>query len=137
MQKIKTLVWLKESKWLEEYQEKIEVMKNTAVTSSNNDEPNTENALDILPYDIKGKYLNGGYGEIEIFEEDKTYFTVFRNRKLRIIHQEKDIFHAVRADSPGRMGMPALHFTICNNERGDILTIEFESELDPIQFVRQ
>ncbi len=69
--------------------------------------------------------------------EDNTYYTVFRNRKLRIIHKENDIFHAIRIDSPERMGMPALHFKSAEDELNKVLYVKFESELNPIQFVRQ
>lgn len=128
------LLRLEERKWLEEYQQSLEPMKSVGKNSNNTPNGNT---LNSLPYDISGKYLNGGYGEINIFIEDKTYYTIFRNRKLRIIHKEKDIFHAVRVDSSGRMGMPALHFKIGEDELKKSLFIQFESELKPIQFVLQ
>lgn len=129
------LLRLEERKWLEEYQQSLEPMKNVDINSNNTPKP--ESIKSSLPYDISGKYLNGGYGEIEIFMEDKIYYTIFRNRKLKIIHKEKDIFHAVRVDSSGRMGMPALHFKIGEGELKKSLFIQFESELKPIQFIRQ
>lgn len=131
------LLGLTERKWLEEYQQRIEPLKSTGVTSNNTVNPDGEESIDNLPYDITGKYLNRGYGEIEIFTENKTYYTIFRSRKLKIIHKEKDVFHAIRIDSPGRRGMPALNFK--NSESGlkKTLFIQFENELNPIQFVRQ
>ncbi len=128
------LLRLDERKWLEEYQHSLEQMRSVGKNSNNT--PNGNN-LNSLPNDISGKYLNGGYGEIEIFMENKTYYTIFRNRKLKIIHKEKDIFHAVRVDSPNRMGMPPLQFKQDKDGLNNWLFIKFESELDPIQFIRQ
>lgn len=131
------LLGLNKIKWLDDYQKKIESLKNTNSISNNAVNRETENAIDKFAYDISGKYQNHGYGVIEIFKEDNIYYTNFRNRKLRIVHKEKDIFHAFRVDSPGRRGMPPLHFNIGANGTTLILKIQFESELDPIQFVKQ
>lgn len=129
------LLGLEERKWLEEYQQSLEPAKNAGINSNNASKP--EINLNSLPYDISGKYLNGGYGEIEIFMEDRIYYTIFRNRKLRIIHKGNNIFHAVRIDSPERTGMPALHFESAENGINNSLLVKFERELNPIQFVRQ
>lgn len=131
------LLGLKEGKWLEEYQQSLEPMKNVGSNSNKPPKPETENIISSLPYDISGTYLNGGYGELEIFKEGNTHYTVFRNRKLRIIHKENDVFHAVRIDSSGRMGMPSLHFKSAEDGLNKLLLVKFESELNPIQFVRQ
>ena len=131
------LLGLKERKWLDEYQQSLEPIKSTGTVSNKTPTPNTKNIITNLPYNISGKYLNGGYGEIEIFIEGKTYYTIFRNRKLRIIHKENDDFYAVRVDSPDRMGMPPLQFKQDKDGLNKWLFIKFESELDPIQFVRQ
>lgn len=128
------LFGLNEFKWLDDYQKKKESLKNT---SSNSIAPETENAINKLLYDISGKYRSHGYGVMEIFKEGKFYYTIFRNRKLRIVHKKKDIFHAVRVDSPGRRGMPPLHFNMGENGTIMILKIQFEPELGPIQFVKQ
>ncbi len=129
------LLGLEERKWLKEYQQNLEPVKNIGINSNNSSKP--EITLNSFPYDISGKYLNGGYGEMEIFMENNIYYTIFRNRKLRIIHKENDIFHAVRIDSAERMGMPALHFKVAENGLNKSLFVKFESELNPIQFVRQ
>lgn len=131
------LLGVEKRKWLEEYRQSLEPMKNVGINSNNTHKPENESIISSLPYDISGKYLNGGYGEIEIFMEDKIYYTIFRNRKLKIIHKEKDIFHAIRVDSSGRMGMSALHFKIAEDELKKSLFIQFESELKPIQFIQQ
>ncbi|WP_051189341.1 serine hydrolase domain-containing protein [Daejeonella oryzae] len=128
---------LKERKWLEEYQQRLEPIKSVGTVSNKSPNAKTKSTITKLPYDISGKYLNGGYGQIEIFTEGKTYYTTFRNRKLRIIHKENDVFHAVRVDSPDRMGMPPLKFKQDKDGLNKWLFVKFESELDPIQFVRQ
>lgn len=130
------LLGLKDRKWLEEYQQKLALTKNTEKIS-NNTEHETDKFADNLPYDISGKYLNRGYGEIEIFKEDKIYYLIFRNRKLKIIHKEKDIFHAVRIDSSEKRGMPALNFKSDEDGFKKELFIQFDSVLNPILFTRQ
>ena len=131
------LLKLNERKWLEEYQRKTDLIKRTDLTSNNSINPDTKDTLVDLLHDITGKYLNGGYGEIEIFRQNKIYYTIFRNRKLRIIQKEKDVFHAVSDNSFRRMGMPALHFKTAEDGLKKELFIQFESELNPIKFVRQ
>lgn len=131
------LLGIKGVKWLEEYQQRLELIKTPGSVSNKPPKTNGKKSITKLPYDISGKYLNGGYGQLEIFLEGNTYYTIFRNRKLRIVHKENDVFHAVRVDSPERMGMPALHFKRDDNGLNKLLLVKFESELEPIRFERQ
>lgn len=131
------LLGLKERKWLDEYLQRLEPIPNTGPISNKPPKAKSKKPITKLPYDISGKYLNGGYGQIEIFLEGNSYYTIFRNRKLKIVHSENDIFHAFRVDSPEQMGMPALHFKKDDKGLNILLFVKFESELEPIRFDRQ
>ncbi|WP_051359608.1 serine hydrolase domain-containing protein [Adhaeribacter aquaticus] len=131
------MLGLKDRKWLDEYQQRLEPIKSASTVSNKFVKAKTKTSVPKLPYDISGKYLNGGYGQLDIFMEGKAYYTIFRNRKLRIIHKENNVFHAVRVDAPDRMGMPALHFKRDENGLSNLLFVKFESELEPIRFERQ
>ncbi len=86
-----------------------------------------------------GGYLNPGYGKIKIFQEGNSLYTYFRRRKLKVVPSatEKDVFHAIHLVFPFRRAMPPLRFK--KNKLGVIstLSIQFEMEINAIEFNRE
>ncbi len=97
---------------------------------------NTHPSHDLKDY--TGKYMNPGYGSIEIWLKDSGLVSKFNQIDIRLDHFHYDQFNAVLLD-PSLEGSDPIRFSFQVDDRGDIgkLTVPFEDGVKDIEFIKQ
>ncbi|ARS35152.1 serine hydrolase [Pontibacter actiniarum] len=134
------LLEVKKTDWVDLYLKSQEPSQTQTKTLETRTEVKSEATISSQQLkEFVGSYINPGYGKIRIFCEEDSLYTYFRRKKLKVApaSTNQDIFHATTTVHPYRMAMPPLQFKKDKEGRITSLSIQFESELAAIEFIKE